>query len=181
MSRCERDAPNRACCAVDWAAAALQKVAQFEANYIGGRSACFNIGRIDGGLKNNMIAGRCLLSWSARLPSGVSNDAILGLLTVPAQDYVSWQSTFAGSSLPRDDHQLEIVEQICGAVGLKVGEPVDFWTEASIFSDHGKPAFVFGPGNIAQAHTPDEWVSVEVEVRGSWVPARRVDVPFLKD
>jgi acetylornithine deacetylase len=38
---------------------------------------------------------------------------------------------------------------------------VDFWTEASLFSAAGLTAFVFGPGDIAQAHTADEWVALE--------------------
>ena len=37
---------------------------------------------------------------------------------------------------------------------------VDFWTEASLFSRAGLTALVFGPGDIAQAHTADEWVAL---------------------
>jgi acetylornithine deacetylase len=54
----------------------------------------------------------------------------------------------------------------CGAtalaadLGLPVGEPVDFWTEAALFSEAGLDAIVFGPGDIAQAHTAGEWVSL---------------------
>jgi acetylornithine deacetylase len=39
--------------------------------------------------------------------------------------------------------------------------PLDFWTEAALFSAAGLPALVLGPGNIEQAHTSDEWVAVE--------------------
>ena len=42
-----------------------------------------------------------------------------------------------------------------------MGSGLDFWTEASLFSAAGTPALVFGPGDIAQAHTVDEWVSLE--------------------
>lgn len=45
-------------------------------------------------------------------------------------------------------------------LGLPVGNAVDFWTEASLFSEAGLTALVFGPGDIAQAHTADEWVSL---------------------
>jgi len=41
-----------------------------------------------------------------------------------------------------------------------MGEPVDFWTEASLFSAAGLPAAVLGPGHIAQAHQTDEWVEL---------------------
>ena len=46
-------------------------------------------------------------------------------------------------------------------LGLPIGNAVDFWTEASLFSQAGLTAFVFGPGHIAQAHTADEWVALE--------------------
>ena len=45
--------------------------------------------------------------------------------------------------------------------GLACGEGLDFWTEASLFGAHGLPALVLGPGDIAQAHVVDEWVSLE--------------------
>lgn len=38
---------------------------------------------------------------------------------------------------------------------------MDFWTEASLFSTGGYTAFVYGPGDIAQAHTADEFVTLE--------------------
>ncbi|MFN7136717.1 MAG: M20/M25/M40 family metallo-hydrolase, partial [Thermomonas sp.] len=46
-------------------------------------------------------------------------------------------------------------------LGLAVGPAVDFWTEASLFSQAGLAAFVYGPGDIAQAHAADEWVALE--------------------
>ncbi|MEO6104225.1 MAG: M20/M25/M40 family metallo-hydrolase, partial [Pseudoxanthomonas sp.] len=46
-------------------------------------------------------------------------------------------------------------------LNVAVGNAVDFWTEASLFSDAGLTALVYGPGDIAQAHTADEWVSLE--------------------
>ena len=45
--------------------------------------------------------------------------------------------------------------------GLDIGEPVDFWTEAALFSAAGLPVMVLGPGHIEQAHVTDEWVSME--------------------
>ncbi|HEX8778320.1 MAG TPA: M20/M25/M40 family metallo-hydrolase, partial [Rhodanobacter sp.] len=35
------------------------------------------------------------------------------------------------------------------------------WTEAALFSAAGYTAFVYGPGDIAQAHTADEWVALD--------------------
>jgi acetylornithine deacetylase len=38
---------------------------------------------------------------------------------------------------------------------------VSFGTEASLFHDGGVPAIICGPGHIAQAHQPNEWVAVD--------------------
>ena len=50
-------------------------------------------------------------------------------------------------------------------LGLPVGNAVDFWTEASLFSAGGYTALVYGPGDIAQAHTADEFVTL-AQLRG---------------
>ena len=49
---------------------------------------------------------------------------------------------------------------LADGLGLPIGNAVDFWTEASLFSQAGLTAFVYGPGDIAQAHTADEWVAL---------------------
>jgi acetylornithine deacetylase len=38
---------------------------------------------------------------------------------------------------------------------------VPFGTDASSIAEAGIPAVVFGPGDIAQAHTKDEWVELD--------------------
>ncbi|MEM9058424.1 MAG: M20/M25/M40 family metallo-hydrolase, partial [Pseudomonadota bacterium] len=76
----------------------------------------------------------------------------------------SWQRTFFGPSLPAQasDTGDPVAEARAFAQALKlpVTEAVDFWTEAALFSAAGVPAIVFGPGDIAQAHTADEWVAL---------------------
>ena len=47
------------------------------------------------------------------------------------------------------------------SIDLPVGNAVDFWTEAALFSQDGYTALVYGPGDIAQAHSADEWVALD--------------------
>ncbi|HEY7905552.1 MAG TPA: M20/M25/M40 family metallo-hydrolase, partial [Wenzhouxiangella sp.] len=54
----------------------------------------------------------------------------------------------------------DFCDRLCKVIDVSVGEPVGFWTEAALFSQAGLPALVLGPGDIAQAHTADEWVAV---------------------
>ena len=38
---------------------------------------------------------------------------------------------------------------------------VPYGTDASTIAEAGIPAIVFGPGDIARAHTCDEWVPID--------------------
>ena len=38
---------------------------------------------------------------------------------------------------------------------------VPFGTDAGPLNESGLPCVVFGPGDIAQAHTKDEWIELE--------------------
>jgi acetylornithine deacetylase len=73
--------------------------------------------------------------------------------------------TFRGPSLPAGDvanaeAKRLAARDLADALGIPVGNAVDFWTEASLFSEAGCTTFVFGPGDIAQAHTADEFVAL---------------------
>jgi acetylornithine deacetylase len=77
-----------------------------------------------------------------------------------------YEETFRGPPLPAGDtadaeqRRLE-ARDLADALGLPIGNAVDFWTEASLFSAAGLAAIVFGPGDIAQAHAADEWVALD--------------------
>ena len=46
-----------------------------------------------------------------------------------------------------------------GGPGERIGVP--FGTDAPHFAATGCPTVVFGPGDIAQAHTADEWIDLD--------------------
>ena len=54
------------------------------------------------------------------------------------------------------------------------GEPagVDFFSDAAIIAAGGIPSVVFGPGNIAQAHTINEWISLRSLERAATILTR---------
>jgi len=145
-----------------WAAAALQMAAgrkELEDD----PGTCLNIGLIEGGTKSNVIAGDAFVHWSARLRPGACNDEFLQAMQacVPEHSEATWEVPFRGAPLPAAGMGTHKASRFCDQHGLKVGEPVDFWTEASLFSSAGLPALVLGPGHISQAHVTDEWVSLE--------------------
>lgn len=128
-----------------------------------GRPTCFNVGLVSGGTKSNVIAGEARLHYSARLGPGESNERLLAHLSGlgGAEEHANWHVPFSGPPLPAAGQDEATVRAFCEWHGVEIGEPVDFWTEASLFSAAGMPAMVLGPGNIGQAHTADEWVGLE--------------------
>jgi acetylornithine deacetylase len=45
-------------------------------------------------------------------------------------------------------------------LNINLSAPVNFWTEASLFSEAGYRSIVYGPGDIADAHQPNESVEL---------------------
>ena len=43
---------------------------------------------------------------------------------------------------------------------------VNYFCDAAVLSAGGIPSVAFGPGDIAQAHTSDEWIALESLERG---------------
>jgi len=94
------------------------------------------------------------------------------LKSLAAPDAVeAYEETFRGPSLPAGAdgiHRIATAEErrlqardLADALELPIGNAVDFWTEAALFSAAGLTAIVYGPGDIAQAHSADEWVTLE--------------------
>lgn len=153
--------------AVQWSARALALAETLdEASFAGLSGFRFNIGRIEGGIKANVIAPEAYLRFGFRPLPGQSMDALLEAFRglAPEEALLCFDPTFRGPPLPADPERaaeaIERARQAAEALGLPLGEAVDFWTEAALFSQAGWPAIVFGPGDIAQAHTADEWVAL---------------------
>ncbi len=60
-----------------------------------------------------------------------------------------------GMALPADHGLTSIVQQITGS---NAAGKVAYGTEGGFFQEAGIPAIICGPGHIAQAHQPDEWI-----------------------
>jgi acetylornithine deacetylase/succinyl-diaminopimelate desuccinylase-like protein len=68
--------------------------------------------------------------------------------------------------------RLPLVRQFLRSAGQKKPAGVDFFSDAGVLAAAGIPSVVFGPGDIAQAHTADEWVAVRQLHRGTRMLAR---------
>ncbi len=142
-----------------WVSAAVDKAGQLDSQ---GRRTCFNVGEVHGGIKSNVIADTADIHWSARLSPGADNDEFLEIMGgLDSNGAARWQVPFSGPPLPTGGMDTAQADGFAKQHGLEAGTTVDFWTEASLFAQAGFPAIVLGPGNIAQAHAVDEWVSIE--------------------
>ncbi len=149
--------------AADWLAAAadLARASEREGGVLPG--VRFNAGRIEGGIKPNICAPDCAVRFGVRPgPEHAIADVGRALKALaPAEHWASFDMVYALPALSPDDQAGASARSFALALGLPTGAPVDFWTEAALFAAHNTPVFVFGPGDIAQAHTVDEWVSHE--------------------
>ena len=149
-----------------WLNRALDEVdSRREARFQNLNGVRFNAGRVVGGIKPNMIAGDCELKLGLRsLPAQDPKQLLAELVELAEPGWIrQWETGFLAPALPAsaDPEALAAGEALADELGLPAGEAVDFWTEASLFSEAGCAAVVFGPGDIAQAHTADEWVLLE--------------------
>ncbi len=154
--------------AVRWGNAALDFVAAQSHERFGGLTGLrFNIGRIEGGIKANMIAPTAEVRFGFRaLPTMDPDQLLTRFRTLVEPQPAEFAETFRGASLPAGDmanaeaNRL-VARDLADELGIPVGNAVDFWTEAALFSAAGYTAFVYGPGDIAQAHSADEWIALD--------------------
>ncbi|NUO72036.1 MAG: acetylornithine deacetylase [Frateuria sp.] len=154
--------------AVRWGAAALDFVAAQSHERFGGLTGLrFNIGRIEGGIKANVIAPAAELRFGFRpLPTMHPDDLLARLRSLGDVPPVHFEETFRGASLPAGDTATAEARRLAARdladeLEIPVGNAVDFWTEAALFSAAGCAAFVYGPGDIVQAHSADEWIALD--------------------
>ena len=153
--------------AIRWGARAMAHVdAQAHARFGGLTGLRFNIGRIEGGIKANVIAPAAELRFGFRPLPSMDTDTLLEKFRAFADPApAEFTETFRGPSLPAGnvadaESRRLAARDVADALGIPIGNAVDFWTEASLFSQAGYTTLVFGPGDIAQAHTADEWIAL---------------------
>ncbi|MDR3385855.1 MAG: acetylornithine deacetylase [Rudaea sp.] len=153
--------------AMRWGSRALDFVDSHAHERFGGLTGLrFNIGRIEGGIKANVIAPEAEVRFGFRPLPSMDTDALLDkfrtCVDAPAAEF---SETFRGPPLPsggiaQAETKRLAARDLADELGLPIGNAVDFWTEAALFSAAGYTTFVYGPGDIAQAHGADEFVEL---------------------
>lgn len=81
-----------------------------------------------------------------------------GMKAVDAKTGFSYEviDSIPGLALPARDPLVAMVQQASGSNSLG---SVSYGTEGGLYERAGIPTIVCGPGSIAQAHQPDEWIA----------------------
>lgn len=123
-----------------------------------------NVGTIAGGSQPNIVPDRCRISIDRRTIPGETETKvrreIRGLLQRHRLSATLLNIRDAPCPPLETDSKLPLVAQFRRAAGERNLVGVDYFCDAAVLADGGIPSVVFGPGNIAQAHTADEWVSI---------------------
>jgi acetylornithine deacetylase len=153
--------------AIRWGARAMDYVDSQAHQRFGGLTGLrFNIGRVEGGIKANVIAPSAELRFGFRPLPSMDTDTLLAKFRDCADFSVAeFTETFRGAPLPSGntahaEARRLAARDLADELGVPIGNAVDFWTEAALFSAAGHTTFVCGPGDIAQAHSADEFVEL---------------------
>jgi acetylornithine deacetylase len=126
-----------------------------------------SVGRVAGGTAPNVVPDACRIDVDRRLLPGETAAAALADFENylrETEPEVSFASTMALACPPLAATDHPLVDALGRAIDSVTGKherhPVPYGTDASTIAEAGLPAVVFGPGDITQAHTKDEWVEL---------------------
>lgn len=129
-----------------------------------------SVGRIEGGLSVNTVPDFCRIEVDRRLIPGEDPlaaprhfEEFLRRQTdidVPFSLSPPWLHCPALSPKGSEGTVQQLSDAIERVVGRRRVEAVPYGTDASSLADAGIPSVVFGPGDITQAHTADEWIEL---------------------
>lgn len=126
-----------------------------------------NLGCIHGGDNPNRICGECSLEYDLRPLPGLYCDELREMLQARispiSHDYqvpISVEAIFPGVEAFATDKNSTLIKTVETLTGHHA-ESVAFATEAPFLQELGMETVVLGPGNIDQAHQPDEYLSMD--------------------
>jgi acetylornithine deacetylase len=130
------------------------------------------VGRVQGGIARNVVAGHCEVEWEMRTVQASDADFVKERIEQYVEEVLK-------PAMKRVSADADIVTRVIGEVeGLQIvsrseardivleltgneeAEVVAFGTEAGLYQSLGISTAICGPGSILQAHKPDEYVEI---------------------
>jgi succinyl-diaminopimelate desuccinylase len=132
--------------------------------------ATVSVGSICGGSQPNIVPDRCVISVDRRTLPGETEAAVcreMGALLRQQNLLAKVTGQTLAPCVPLETNaKLPFVRQFLQSVGQRRPVGVNFFCDAAVLGHGGIPSVVFGPGDISQAHTADEWISLASLERG---------------
>ena len=131
-----------------------------------------HVGTVQGGTAQNIVPRKCAFTWEYRLlpgedPDEIRNryDALIANEILPAMHKVDPNTgvetevrAVVPGLVPENGSPAE--ELVLKLAQRNATEVVAYGTEAGQFQSAGVPTVICGPGDIAQAHKPDEFIEI---------------------
>ena len=131
-----------------------------------------NVGAIHGGQQFNIVPAECRFEWEIRAVPGhdveemvanfnrYADSLVADLGENSAHAAITTTMTCANAPFfPQADSPAETL--VKSLIGSNEASALAFGTEAPCYQQAGMSVVVFGPGSIAQAHKPDEYIALE--------------------
>ena len=131
------------------------------------------IGGISGGIARNVIADKCKVDWELRpivksdgvfvnneMDKFVNEELLPEMKKIHPNSKIEKEVIGEIIGFERESNS-EACELVAKITGDNSRDSVSFGTEAGLFQEIGISTVVCGPGSIEQAHTVNEYVSVE--------------------
>lgn len=125
-----------------------------------------SVGVIEGGQAVNVVPDRCSIEVDRRTLPDETLQSVIGPIQTLLQDLPDWEMkephlSVAGMEVSDHAPVLEALAACIKAVnGSVTVEGAHYATDAGIYNAVGIPTVVFGPGDIAQAHTESEFIDL---------------------
>jgi len=125
--------------------------------------ATVNVGVIAGGTQPNIVPAACRISVDRRTLPGETEQSVRAEMMALFRSRklrltIADQKQAACRPL-ETDCRLPLVRQFFRLAGQKKAAGVDYFCDAAVLARAGIASVVFGPGDIAQAHTAEEWIA----------------------
>jgi acetylornithine deacetylase/succinyl-diaminopimelate desuccinylase-like protein len=126
--------------------------------------ATVSVGTIAGGTQPNIVPDRCAIQIDRRTLPGETEAGVRREIAARLRRHglsAAMASTKVAPCPPLEtDPRLPLIRQLMCCAGQARPVGVDFFCDAAVLAAVGIPSVVFGPGDIAQAHTANEWISL---------------------
>ncbi|MFN0068144.1 MAG: M20 family metallopeptidase [Limisphaerales bacterium] len=123
-----------------------------------------NVGVIRGGTQPNIVPDRCTIQADRRTLPGESHAGVLrevrAFLTARGLRVKLADQKGVPEPALETDPELPLVRQFMEVAKSPEPRGVHYFCDAAVLAMGGTPSVVFGPGDIAQAHTADEWIAL---------------------